>query len=282
MSTATSTPLTAQIEELVADGEVSMPPLPELIVKLESLLADEDGADIKDVVALVSHDPAVTAAILKLANSAAYGGLQPIAEVSPAVARIGLRQVRVIANAMSHKKHYETDDPERRVQLTKLWDHAVAAGVAARRLAIAIDADVEEAFLAGMLHDTGKLLVLRCVTYLESNRSSVDVTPDLLDELMDAMHTKLGHSALTDWKLPESVCRAALEHHDPESDHETVLIVQAADAMSRKLGHHLVPDPEIDLSQVPEVCAMNMSEVELAAVMIDVEDDLAEFQSVLR
>jgi HD-like signal output (HDOD) protein len=80
---------------------------------------------------------------------------------------------------------------------------------------------VEQAFLAGLLHDVGKLLVLKGVDQVQRDEPTLEITEPLLAELMRTLHTELGHQVLVGWRLPETVCQAALRHHVDEPEEAT-------------------------------------------------------------
>jgi HD-like signal output (HDOD) protein len=280
---ATSRPLTEQIRDLVERGKVSLPPLPALVAQLTDLLRDEVRASSQNVAKLVRNDPAVAATLLKWANSAAFGGLHPISNLSQAIARLGFRQVTSAVMAVAHSGHFSTDDPMKTSLLQVLWGHAVTTALAARRLAEMTGGDLEESFIAGLLHDAGRLLILRGVDQLERGPGSTTVTSTVLDELMEVMHTELGHRTLVSWHLPEAICDVALHHHDEDITPENPLVirVQAADAIARKIGEHPKPEPDLNLLEVRAIEQLNLGDIEIASVMVDIEDEVAEVKKLL-
>ncbi len=274
------TSLADRIREAVESGELQLPPLPDLLVRLRTLL-DDESVDAPSVARLVRNEPAIVASLLKIANAAAYAGLQEVKDLNQAIARLGLKQVGSLITALMLKEHFRSNDPEKRRLLQGLWDHAVATGLAARRLALQNNGDPEQAFLAGLLHDTGRLLVLKAVDFLE-DKDKEQFTGSLILELMDALHTELGYETLTSWKLPEAICRIARHHHDEAGDDADGLLmqVQAGDVIARKLGAHLAPSPSLNLSECPAIERMRMSDLELAALLVDIEDEFAEVRSL--
>lgn len=273
--------LATRIRELVQSGEVALPPLPEIATRLIDLLRNEKAADPHSVSALVRNDPAIAASILRLANSASFGGLRHIEELDMAVARLGLRQVSALVTAISHKGHFAHADPERRELLHRLWDHSIVCAMGAKHLAGLAGDDRGEAFLAGLLHDVGKLMVLEALDRIEaSGRTSA--TPVVVRELMELLHTELGHEVLVSWKIPEPVCRAALHHHDSNTAPEDLLVlrVQAANSIARKLGSSDEPDPDLDLFEDPAVDGLHLTDLELATLMVDVEDEILQVRSL--
>jgi HD-like signal output (HDOD) protein len=278
-----SQPLTEQIRKAVQRGRVTIPPLPELVTQLRQLLRDEARASSTRVAKLVRNDPALAASLLRMANSAAFGGLQKITDLSLAVARLGFRQVTSVVTAMAHSGHFESNDPARRELLRSLWGHAVATALAAKQIARLTSGDREESFVAGLLHDAGKLVVLKAVDHLEKSQKIVSLTPAVVDELMEVLHTELGHQILVSWHLPDPVCEAALHHHDHDLDSADTLVmrVQAADAIARKMGEHPKPDPQLNLLELASIEHLNLSDIELASLMVDLEDQIAEIRKLL-
>jgi HD-like signal output (HDOD) protein len=262
-------------------GTLSLPPLPEAALRIEELLRRDEG-DPREVGDLIQHEPAIAASVIRMANSAAFGGLREVERVDEAVARLGMRQVGVIVVAVAHKGQFTSDDPERGVLLRALWEHAVATATAARHLCGPDGAEGAEAFLAGLLHDVGKLLVVKAVDVL-GKRGVTACTPPVVDELMERLHPTLGHDTLTSWKLPGPICDVALHHHDgaPEGNDRLLARVQAANALTRRMGLHPNPEPDLDLAAVPAVERLGLTELELAALMVDVEDEFARVKTLL-
>ncbi len=131
-----------------------------------------------------------------------------------------------------------------------------------------------------MLHDCGKVLVLKALDRLEEDGEEVPDTSELHD-LMDALHADLGHRVLTSWNLPEAIARVAREHHQRNGqESDTMLSVQAANLITRKRGFHLIPDPEISVVEHPVIEDLGLSDMAVATLMIDMEDHLAEMKSL--
>jgi HD-like signal output (HDOD) protein len=278
-----STSLVDRIRKGVETGKISIPPLPSLVTQLMGLLRDIRNASSKRVAEWVRNDPAVAATLLRWANSATFGGLHPVTDLSVAIARLGLRETTSAVTTLAHSAHFASNDPEKSTFLETLWGHAVATAQAGRWIAGLVGADPEESYIAGLLHDTGKLLVLRGVDLIEKGENAAEITPAVLRELMDSLHTELGHRILSSWKLPEAFAEVALHHHDEDLTLESGLMmrIQVADAVARKIGEHPDPDPDLNLLDLPAVQLLNLGDIELANLMVDIEDELAQLKSML-
>ncbi len=271
-----SKPLIEQIREIALSGEVCLPPLPAMGMRLLEMFQDEDRLNAKDVAELVQQDPAMATALLRIANSAMFGGLQKISDLSQAIARLGMKRVGSMLTTMMHKGQFEGDKETDRELLEILWGHSIATAIAARRLSEVTGGDPEESYLAGLLHDTGKLLVLRAVDHLQSHGKSMEINQTVLYELLDGPHAELGHLTLSNWQLPEPICDAVRYHHHMGEEMKDWLVarVQAADAIARKIGAHYLPEPNLDLEEIPAFDVLNMSEIELVALTVDLEDEI--------
>lgn len=223
------------IEEAVCRGELALPPLPQIATRLTNMLLDEEHVHLGRVAELMHADPAIAASVLRVANSASFG--DPCSNLNQAIFRLGLRRVGVLVTAIAHKNYFVYLHPERAEILQTLWNHAVASGLAAERIAAMDDNDPKEAFLAGLLHDVGKLLVLRGIHDLEARSRGPRFEPASIEGLMEFLHAELGHAVLSSWGFPEPICQVVLRHHESTVPAEDILLlqVQAADLIASNL-----------------------------------------------
>lgn len=271
-----------RIETAILEGTVAMPTMPDLCHRIIETTRSET-ADANQLALLLEHEPATLAGVMRVANSASFAGLRPVGDMMSAVTRLGFRHVSLIATMVLHKGLFTSDTMENRARLTRLWDHSVASAMASRRLAVEAGVDPTEAFLAGLLHDTGCLLIIKAIDQLGTRTGEVAPSEETILEIHALLHARLGAHAIESWKLPSSVARVALRHHDVhiEAGDMLVAVVQVADALSRRMFAHTPDDAAIDLMQVPGVEVLHLSELELAALLVDVEDEFAHLKSVL-
>ena len=270
--------IASRIQEMVAADEVQLPPLPEVALKIQEVLG-ADMPDMRELGGLLTQDPAIAAGILRIANSAAFGGLGRIENLTAAVQRIGMRQVGAIVTGLSMKGHFQHPSPVKRQILQTLWDHSITAAFAARAIATRIGSKPERSFLCGLLHDCGSVLALAAADRLEESGEMAEATPALLMELMDGLHAELGYSVICNWNLPEELAVAVRDHHGaPGESDDLVLTVQAADLITQKLGFHLRPDEDLSVVGHPVVQALGLDDLTVATMMIDMEDHLIEMK----
>jgi putative nucleotidyltransferase with HDIG domain len=207
--------LAARLEREIREGRVELPVLPRAAVEVQELIARD--ADLPSIVRAIEHEPTVAAALVKYANAAVYAGLRDVTDLQQAVARLGLDQVRETVVSLSAKAAFKADNPAQAKYYGTIWKHSLTTAVAARRLAEFVSAPKETAFLAGLLHDIGRICVLRGITTLRKRDPQGFVLPDnTISEFTDALHCPIGEVLCKAWNIPAELSDAIKRHHDPE------------------------------------------------------------------
>lgn len=190
--------------------------IPAIALKVLQVANDPNSgaADLKDV---METDAALSARVLRCVNSSAYAVRTKITNLQQAIAYLGLKQIRNLAMTASVSEMFRTEvgiEPYRR---TGLWKHLVAVGVCARLIAKRRRfANFEDAFLAGLLHDVGIILIdqyshqrfREIIARLDQGRPLTELERTVLG--FD--HCQLGEEVARMWNFPENV-RAAIAHH---------------------------------------------------------------------
>jgi HD-like signal output (HDOD) protein len=247
MSTATVTPTPTtfepneQVKKMVRQVS-TLATLPEVTAQIITTVEDPKST-AQQLHKLVAHDPALVTRILKVVNSAFYGLPGQIASIERAIVLLGLNAVKNIAVAASLGQLF------RGVQLCEgftakdLWQHCIAVAVTARELAKSLKVPVvDEAFLAGMIHDIGMLVelqtapdALRQVCDKVRNGNATDFCATEREVLGGVDHQMLGRALAAQWKFPNTCQLVAGYHHQPEglseNNHILVWVVNAADVI---------------------------------------------------
>lgn len=272
--------LASRIAELVESDTIQLPPLPAVVIKARELLSSEN-SNAKALGTLLAEDAAIVAALMRVANSASFGGLGRIDTLNNAIQRIGQRQVGAIILGLGLKNAFRHGQPAKARILEVLWNHSVTSAFAARAIAGRTGLDPERAFLAGLLHDCGKVLVLSALDAIEESGSVQPVTDGAMRELMNALHCELGHRVLKSWNLPDDVAQVALLHHEKaRAGQELILAVQAANLITRRLGFHLEPDPTLTVVDDPIIEELGLTDIQVATLMVDMEMHLEEMRQL--
>lgn len=270
-------PFVEVIKEQLNSETLNLPMFHPIALKLQAVLSVKDFT-IEQVVALIIKDQSLTSQILKLANSALFSGLTKVTTITEAVIRLGAREIASIAMLASQQESYNGfTNPELKSCSQVLWKHAIGSAIGTRWLSekTGYKQLAQEAFIAGLLHDIGSLLILKVLEGI------VTATPDgkpmsreLTTEIMSAMHTDSGYALMQKWNLPEIYCTVVRDHHKEQSDTSNVLLslVRLVDSTCRKIGIGSPPEPNLMLAATFEAQGMGIKEILLAELEIMIED----------
>jgi putative nucleotidyltransferase with HDIG domain len=197
----------------------SLPPAPRILPELLGLLREED-VDADRVVKLIEFDPAITAAVLRLCNSALFAGATAATDLSSAVARLGFRQVYQLVAAVSGSRILGAAQAGYGIHGGELWQHSVTAAVAAQLIARSKDDDESLAFTAALLHDIGKIVLAAALEHIykelvENSESQQAALIETEKRLLGVQHAEIGGRLLARWKFPENLVAAVCHHHQP-------------------------------------------------------------------
>jgi putative nucleotidyltransferase with HDIG domain len=228
--------------QLVAGLKV-LPTLPEAVARLSSLLND-DSASVSDFERVIRPDPALTANLLKAANSAYFRGLSEVRSVREAVGRMGLRRVFEIATSSSICATIPARIVGYDMDAAQFWRHCVAIAVLCERIALETKLMVPDiAFTAGLLHDMGKLVISTCLANGKTSwwKKEDFATVESERKSFGFDHADVGEEIAMRWNLPEAVKDAARWHHEPHlamagCDQRAADLVCLADGISYRLG----------------------------------------------
>lgn len=209
-------------------------------------LAKDDRAGASDFERVIRPDPALTANLLRVANSA-YFGLRCRAEsVRQAVALLGVKRVCEVATSASFAPVIPARLPGYEVDAASFWTHSVAVAVFSEKLAKELAVGSPELlFTAGLLHDIGKLVVGAFVAeeqgeILKRVRAGTSFV-EAERQVLGTDHCALGAMVAQEWSLPPAVGGVARWHHrpgetPPGADARMVALVHAADALAHAMG----------------------------------------------
>ena len=235
--------------------------------------------DLRTIEKLISSDQALTTQVLRTANSAFYKGLSKANSIREAIIRLGTNEVGNIVSLCTQQVNYRSTDPFILELMKRLWQHSVGCAIGSQWLArqLKFDALAADAFTAGLLHDVGKLLVLKVIEVLRRSKSvTVQPSESFMLEVLDFLHTEQGWQLSQRWNLPDIYSHIIRAHHDPElNTGDTLLIlVRLANKACNKMGIGLKTDPEISLETTPEANLLGLNGILLARLEIQLEDSL--------
>ncbi len=194
-------------------------PLPDMAIKILQVTSDDDSTS-DDLVAVVEEDPAMVIKVLRTVNSAYTGLGQEVSDLKSAVNLLGRREIRNIALTMKVSGLFDGKRSYREYSRRGLWNHSMAVATIARMVCRVCEKKcADEAFLAGLVHDIGWILMDEHLTekfHAILNRVHDGVsTHDVEHEIVGFDHAQLGEFVAWQWQLPEAVTVAIGHHHAP-------------------------------------------------------------------
>lgn len=194
--------------------------LPEAVIRANQLL-DSPRANAAEIGEVISHDPALSAQLLKLVNSAFYNFPNKVETISRAITLIGLNELRSIIFAASSAQTFNQLAPET-IDMDAFWQRSVYCGLMAKKLAeLSRDDSAEALFIAGLLHDVGRLILFVQLPDLaqqlvERAKQGNKRLTDVENELLGFSTAELGAALLKSWHLPNKLWEPVRYQHHPE------------------------------------------------------------------
>jgi HD-like signal output (HDOD) protein len=202
--------LVAELDRSLVEKRLQLPSLPEVALKIRKALADEN-VSTTEIARLIGADPALAARILRVANSALFHrGTSPITSLHTAASRLGHRMVRNVALSFAAQQVFlGYASRELHSYVTAVWQHSVHVAALAHMLArVRTKIEPDEAFLAGLLHEVGKLYILMRATEYRDLLPSDAAFQAVLAE----WHPRVGKAVIQAWALPAELAAAVGEH----------------------------------------------------------------------
>jgi HD-like signal output (HDOD) protein len=212
--------LSAAVREHAEKDDSGPKSLPNASLRILNLVAKND-VEVTELATAIQQDPALTAAILRVANSAALGGAAgPVNTVRDAVVRLGIAESGRVAGAVAAKTLFSAKSKSAHAVFAPLFGdlHVAAATAAAGAAYLAMTRAVgrsDMAYLGGMLHDVGRSLALGSIASMVLERkSSKDLDPEVVQRVLDEVHVDVGAQAHERWGLPQYLTSLCASHHD--------------------------------------------------------------------
>ncbi|MDJ0847875.1 MAG: HDOD domain-containing protein [Myxococcota bacterium] len=226
------------------DAVESLSSPPASLDRVLSLAGDAESS-VPQLAAAIELDPSITARVLRLANSAYFGFSRHVETVDEAIMVIGFRNVRNLAACAAVAPMFATS--QRGLDRSALWRHSCAVGEAARLIAARIDGDDGWAYVAGLLHDLGQVLLEEVLAdeYVEIVQAERDGSSlaDAEREALGADHAWAVGTLADRWQLSKRITSAVGLHHGPYGRCPEAALVGLAEQLAAGLGLDDANDP---------------------------------------
>ena len=266
------------IRARLASGTLGVPVFHAVALKLQHALSRPDFS-MEEVHQLLNADPGVASQVLRAANSAFYSGLSKVSTIREAIIRLGSKEVANLAMLTTQQDLYCSADPKYNAIMQALWKHAFCCAVGSKWLAqkIGFAAQAQEAFLGGLLHDLGKLFLLKSMEEVcQEEPLKGSTSSAVLQEVLISLHVEQGHQLMVQWHMPQIYCEIVAGHELERWDQGNVLLamVRLSNLTCRKLGIGIRRDQGVLLFASAEAQMLGLKETALAELEIVIEDAL--------
>jgi len=249
-------PRAISLKSKILRGLVELPPMPNIILKAREIMEDP-GSSLKDLAGVIEHDQAIVARVLALANSAYYGLSGLVSSIQHASILLGQKTLGELITIAASSQLLSKKLKGYMLHPGDLWKHSLAVALGSRIIAEKRNAEcVEDAFIAGLLHDAGKIILDPYVVERKKafKKALENGQPKFIDaekEVLGFDHAEVMSRAVRFWRYPENQSIAIRYHHCPSrsENSELAFIVNLADYTAKEAGFRSegrVSPPEID------------------------------------
>ncbi len=271
----------ATLMDDVSKGQLDLPTLPEVALKVRKLVNDPMVSADK-IAKLVGTDAALSARLLQVANSVFFRGLNSVDNVRTAVVRLGGVCVRNVVASLVMRQIYQADKMGAvKKDLLELWVHgarvAAISHVLAKRFT---NLNADEAMLGGLIHDIGVLPILKRAPKFPE----VMEDKEMLQRVISKMHQELGKLILEEWHFPPSLVSVAAEHEDlmrdpnPEPDFTDVVLVANLHSYMGKANNKF---SDVDWNEIPAFNKLGLTPETSIKAMAEAQEDISELQKII-
>ncbi len=232
------------METIKPSDILSLPPLPISVMKLTEMIADSV-VGVKEYKKIIEMDPVLTASVLRWANSSWSQSQTTITTVEKAATRLGADNILQLALGVHMMATMRKVLGKVDISENVLWRHSMSTALAARIIVDKLKWELPSgAYSAAVIHDIGKILIARHLTYDETNELINQTAQEqgctyveAEEKVMRTNHVTLGIDIATHWRLPDELVETVANHHRLSPEGKPILkTVQLANALVAKLG----------------------------------------------
>ncbi|MBL1277659.1 MAG: HDOD domain-containing protein, partial [Ectothiorhodospiraceae bacterium] len=259
-------------------NRLKLPTLPQVAIKINDVIDNPD-ATAKKVSQIISTDAALSARMIQVANSPMMRGNTTVENVQTAVTRMGMGVVRNIITSFLVNQLFHTKHESLKKRLLLVWNHSARVAAISHVIAnLFTSLKPDEAMLAGLVHDIGKLpLILKAesIPALANNAN-------IMDALDEKLHPVLGKVIVQTWGFSPEMVTAVAEHQNLNRDSEQLDLADIV-TVANLLSYAGKPHRHIDVNwaDVPAFKKLNLSPEDSIAALEEARDEIAEIVKLL-
>ncbi|HEY4055537.1 MAG TPA: HDOD domain-containing protein [Kofleriaceae bacterium] len=263
---------TAQITQQLRTAEPRIPPYPAVAGALDKLRSD--GASLTEVTKIVASDASLAAAVLRRASAAAMR-VQGALTLEAAISRLGISEIVQLVLATGFGASAMKPGPLA-VLRRDMWRRSVLSATFCKELAHKRGVDPEQAFLSGLLHDFGAVIVIACI---EAHGDVPKMPEDSWRRLIESLHVEIGMIVAARWKLPEAISDTIAHHTAPMAGPKATRALVELVALTDRINDVLERGTDGDAATLLQVTGLAPDEREkIARAMPKVAEQLSAFE----
>ncbi|HUL12079.1 MAG TPA: HDOD domain-containing protein [Methylococcaceae bacterium] len=265
------------IQAAIENNKLVLPTLPEVALNVRQAVNSGNVSDAQ-LAKIIAGDPGLTARLLQVANTPLYRARQKIENIQTAITRMGHGAIRTLITSLAMQQIFKPKISMLERYFLATWKHSVDISAVSRALALRCrHLDKEQAMLAGLIHQIGKLPIL---TVAEKFPELAEDQP-ALDNLLEKLHPAIGKMIMETWDMPEALGRVAWEYRNfqrdsgPEADY--IDVVQVA-YVENEITNNPAMAP--DIAKIPAFKKLGLdAEIEILEIE-GVAEEVAETRQV--
>lgn len=272
--------LRLKLEQAFDSSKADLPLFDKTVVTIMRELSKEE-PDIGKLSRIILTDQSLTTQVLKVANSSFFRRLTKVKSIDDAVLRLGINWISNIVVLLTQQDRVGSKDPVLRDCMELLWRHSVACAIGTLWVVErkGLNAIKPEAFIAGLLHDEGKLIVLVLIDDMyKQGQIDTPIEEDTILRLMDELHPAFGYELMRTWNIPDQYSVVARDHHAEEYDRGNILlnVVRLVDRACNSLGIGLHGEQPVELAGLPENEILDLA----YETLVDLEQSLLDSKAL--
>ncbi|WAR46493.1 HDOD domain-containing protein [Methylomonas rapida] len=242
-----------------------LPTLPDIALKVRDAVSKGD-ASAQELAEMIATDPAISARLIQVVNSPLYRGTNEIKNIQMAVTRLGNSTIRTLITSLVMQQMFKPTSALLEHYFRTIWEQGVNVSAISRALAALVPhLNSDEAMLAGLIHQIGKLPILTLAEKIPEFRDS----PSRMEKLLEKAHPHVGKIIMDTWNFPQELKSVASDYVDFQRDHpgsaDYVDLVQVAFLQSIAGTDH--PACRVDWSTVPAFAKVGLqTDVEILEI----------------
>lgn len=281
----------SKILQLV-DKKVDLPPLPEVMLRLEAKVDDPD-VDIEEIALIIESEPVLAGRLLKLSNSVFFGGgRDPVEDLAGAILRLGLKMVLDLTFTLEMPNLFKkVRIPNQR----QFWQHSLAVAVFSRIFCVRFDnvkCEPDLCYISGLMHDIGVMVFSYLIpneysNFIRDNWSDGSPLDELEDKVFGINHAQLGALFIKKWwSLKPEVADAVLGHHSDLTKAKNISavckVVYLANYVANSFGFvNKVVDSKVDPFDEQKLLGFGISMEALDNVVEETRSDIESTSEIL-